>query len=114
MPGRMYSFGGFSFDLDARILYRNGERVPVPPKAADLLVALVEREGQLVTKDDLLKHVWPDTFVEEGNLARHISLLRKVLDENGDGASYLETVPEAGVPVRARTHTPRRHIDLPV
>jgi TolB-like protein/DNA-binding winged helix-turn-helix (wHTH) protein/Flp pilus assembly protein TadD len=96
MPRATYSFGPFSIDSDSRILFRNGERVPVPPKAADVLVALLEREGQLVTKDELLKEVWPDTFVEEGNLARHIFLLRKTLGETPEGASYVETVPKRG------------------
>ena len=67
-----------------------------PTKAADVLIALLVRDGQLVTKDELLKEVWPDTFVEEGNLARHIFLLRKTLGETPDGASYVETVPKRG------------------
>ena len=92
MPRATYHFGPFSIDSEARVLFRDGERVPLPPKAADLLLALVEHEGQIVTKDELLKQVWPDTFVEEGNLARHISFLRKILGETADGASYVETV----------------------
>ena len=96
MSRATYHFGPFSIDSEARVLFRNGERVPLPPKAADLLLALVEREGQIVTKDELLKQVWPDTFVEEGNLARHISLLRKILGETADGASYVETAPKRG------------------
>jgi TolB-like protein/DNA-binding winged helix-turn-helix (wHTH) protein/Tfp pilus assembly protein PilF len=96
MPKTTYTFGPFSIDSDSRLLFRDAERVPLPPKAADVLVALVEREGQLVTKDELLKDVWPDTFVEEGNLARHIFLLRKTLGETADGASYVETVPKRG------------------
>ena len=96
MASRVYRFGPFSIDSDARLLFRNGERVPLPPKAADLLVALVEREGQLVSKDELLKVVWPDTFVEEGNLARHVFLLRKLLGESAGGSSYVETVPKRG------------------
>jgi DNA-binding winged helix-turn-helix (wHTH) protein len=77
-----YTFGPFSINSSARLLFREAERVPLPPKAADVLIALLEREGQLVTKDELLKEVWPDTFVEEGNLARHIFLLRKTLGGN--------------------------------
>ena len=96
MSRATYHFGPFSIDSEARVLFRDGERVPLPPKAADLLIALVEREGQIVTKDELLKQVWPDTFVEEGNLARHISLLRKILGETAGGASYVETAPKRG------------------
>lgn len=91
-----YTFGPFSIDSSARLLFREAERIPLPPKSADVLVALLEGEGQLVTKDDLLKQVWPDTFVEEGNLARHIFLLRKTLGETPDGESYVETVPKRG------------------
>jgi TolB-like protein/DNA-binding winged helix-turn-helix (wHTH) protein/Tfp pilus assembly protein PilF len=91
-----YTFGPFLIDSGARLLFREAERVSLPPKAADVLIALLEREGQLVTKDELLKEVWPDTFVEEGNLARHIFLLRKTLGETPDGASYVETVPKRG------------------
>jgi TolB-like protein/DNA-binding winged helix-turn-helix (wHTH) protein/Tfp pilus assembly protein PilF len=91
-----YTIGEFSIDSDSRLLFRNEDRVPLPPKAADILIALLRRPRQLVTKDELLKEVWPDTFVEEGNLARHVFLLRKTLGEAPDGSSYVETVPKRG------------------
>jgi DNA-binding winged helix-turn-helix (wHTH) protein/TolB-like protein len=91
-----YKFGPFSIDPASRLLLRDTDRVALPPKAVDVLLALVKREGQLVAKDELLNEVWPDTFVEEGNLARHIFLLRKTLGENKEGASYVETVPKRG------------------
>ena len=96
MPKLAYNFGPFSIDAHSRLLFRNGERVPLPPKAADLLILLVEHRGELITKDELLKQVWPDTFVEEGSLSKHIFLLRKSLGENTDGAPYIETVPKRG------------------
>ena len=70
--------------------------VPLTPKAFDLLVALIRRSGHLVTKDDLLREVWPGTFVEEVNLTVHISGLRKALDRGGTGSAMIETVPTRG------------------
>jgi TolB-like protein/DNA-binding winged helix-turn-helix (wHTH) protein/tetratricopeptide (TPR) repeat protein len=103
MAGLTYRFGPFCIDSESRLLFRNGERVPLPPKAADVLLALVERDGQLLAKDDLLKQVWPDTFVEEGNLARNIFLLRKILGESPEGP-YVETVPKRGYRFTGRVH----------
>ena len=96
MQNARYTFGPFVIDSDHRLLFRDGERVSLPPKAADVLIALVEREGELVGKSELLEQVWPDTFVEEGSLARHIFLLRKTLGETKAGVSYVETVPKRG------------------
>ena len=96
MDRRAYSFGRFQIDTQSRILLRDGERVPLPPKTADLLIALLEREGELVVKDELMKALWPDTFVEDNNLAKHIFQLRKTLGHNEHGATYIETVPKRG------------------
>jgi DNA-binding winged helix-turn-helix (wHTH) protein len=79
----IYEFGPFRLDAAEHLLLRDGEAVPLTPKAFDLLLALVERHGHLLEKDELLKTVWPDTFVEEANLASNISQLRKTL---GDGS----------------------------
>jgi DNA-binding winged helix-turn-helix (wHTH) protein len=95
MDGVTYRFGPFSINSGPRLLFRDGQRLALPPKAADLLIVLLQRKGQLVTKDELLKEVWPDTIVEEGNLARHIFLLRKILDDS-DADGYIETVPKRG------------------
>ena len=115
MPKTTYTFGPFSIDADSRLLFRNAERVPLPPKAADILVALVEREGQLVTKDELLKEVWPDTFVEEANLAVNMTRLRQVLSDD-TGQTYVETVPKRGyrfvAPVRTITEEPAPSLDI--
>jgi hypothetical protein len=70
--------------------------VPLPPKAFDLLLALVERHGRLLDKEGLMRIVWPDTYVEEANLSYTISLVRKALGDNGDGRGYIETVPKHG------------------
>ncbi len=91
-----YEFGLFRLDTGEHTLHRNGQIVPLTPKVFDLLRVLVQNHGRLVEKDDLLKEVWPDSFVEEGNLNRNISILRKVLGEDSSGGSYIETVPKRG------------------
>jgi eukaryotic-like serine/threonine-protein kinase len=92
----LYEFGPFRLDVSERLLLRAGETVAVTPKAFDLLLVLVERHGHLLEKDELLKLVWPDTFVEEANLSYNISLIRKALGEGEDGQRYIETVPKRG------------------
>jgi DNA-binding winged helix-turn-helix (wHTH) protein len=74
-----YEFGRFRLDATERVLLRGRELVPLTPKVFDILLALVEHGGHLVEKDDLMKMVWPDSFVEEGNLTQNVSLLRKAL-----------------------------------
>lgn len=85
-------FGPFRFDREERTLWRDGKMLSVTPKALDTLAALLESPGRLVEKDELMKAVWPDAFVEEGNLAVQISLLRKMFGEE----TYIETVPRRG------------------
>jgi TolB-like protein/DNA-binding winged helix-turn-helix (wHTH) protein/Flp pilus assembly protein TadD len=75
---------------------RDGQAVQLAPKVFDTLIALVENNGRLVTKDDLMSRLWPDTFVEEGTLTRNISDLRKALGETAAGDRYIETVPRHG------------------
>jgi DNA-binding winged helix-turn-helix (wHTH) protein/TolB-like protein/Flp pilus assembly protein TadD len=91
-----YEFGRFRLKTAERVLLREGEPVPLTPKVFDILVTLVEHGGQVVAKDDLMKRVWPNTFVEEGNLTQNISLLRKALGESPGGAQFIETVPRRG------------------
>ena len=92
----LYEFDNFRMDVAERSLLRNGTPVQLTPKAFDTLLVLVMRSGHLVQKDELLKEVWPDTFVEEATLAQNISTLRKVLGQDGDGHQYIETVPKRG------------------
>jgi len=89
-------FGDFTLDVAERRLLRDGRPVTLAPKAFDVLAALAARPGRLITKDELLKEVWPDSFVEESNLAYHVFALRKALGETADGESYVETVPKRG------------------
>ncbi|MCC6389590.1 MAG: winged helix-turn-helix domain-containing protein [Bryobacterales bacterium] len=93
---RFYIFGAFRLDPDTRVLLRNGDVIRIPPKAVDILLALLESAGQPVDKETLLHTVWPDTFVEETNLAHHISVLRRTLGEGESGRAYIETIPKRG------------------
>jgi eukaryotic-like serine/threonine-protein kinase len=103
-----YAFGPFRLDSEKRVLVRDGKPVPLTPKVAEMLLMLVENAGHLVEKDGLMKRVWPDAFVEEGNLNKNIFLLRKVLGEWDGGREYIETVPKRGfrfvAPVNEVTH----------
>ena len=91
-----HAFGAYVVDVGERRLTEGGRPVPLPPKAYDVLVALVRKPGQLVTKRELLDAVWPDAFVEEGILTVHVSALRKALDDNGDQPRVIETVRRSG------------------
>lgn len=101
-PARFYQFGPFRLDAARRVLLREGELLPLTPKAFDTLLLLVERPGELVTKDELMGRLWPDTFVEEGSLTRNISALRKALGENPREHRYIATVPGRGYRFVAR------------
>jgi DNA-binding winged helix-turn-helix (wHTH) protein len=94
-PGA-FEFGAFRFDARERVLYRGAERVPLAPKVADTLLALLANHGRVVEKNELIQLVWPDTFVEEGGIARNISALRKALGDGADGTGHIETVPKRG------------------
>lgn len=93
---RLYEFGPFTLDPAERVLTREGRPVPLTPKAFDLLVVLVENGGHLLGKKDLMEAVWPDSFVEEGNLTFTVSSLRKALGEDRKEPQYIETVPRSG------------------
>ncbi|HEY3580491.1 MAG TPA: tetratricopeptide repeat protein [Pyrinomonadaceae bacterium] len=98
-----FEFGRFRLNVAERVLLREGELVPLTPKVFDILLVLVESSGQVVAKDDLMKRVWPNTFVEEGNLTQNISLLRKALGETPGGVQFIETVPRRGYRFVAET-----------
>src|SRR5262249_6618447 len=93
-PKQIYEFGPYRLDSAERLLLRDGEVVPLQPKIFDLLLVLVERHGHLLEKDELMKLVWPDTVVEEANLANNISILRRTLSQNGE--RFIETAPKRG------------------
>ena len=92
----VHTFGAFRLDSSERLLVRAGQPISLTPKAFDLLVYLVERHGRLVTKQELLSAIWPDTFVEEANLTYTVSALRKALGDGQDGELLIQTVPTRG------------------
>jgi TolB-like protein/DNA-binding winged helix-turn-helix (wHTH) protein/Flp pilus assembly protein TadD len=98
-------FGDFRVDADQRLLFSHDRQIRLAPKAFDTLLTLIEADGRIVEKEELLKKIWPDTFVEEGSLARNISVLRKVLGESPDDEKYIQTIPKRGyrfvAPVKA-------------
>lgn len=100
-----YAFGPFRLDPADKVLYRDGVPVALTPKAFDTLAVLVEAHPRLVSKDDLLARVWPGTFVEDNNLAQHVSLLRRALADGADAEATIETVPRRGY--RFRPHVAR-------
>ena len=102
----IFEFGPFRYDAGQRLLFRGAELVPLGPKVADTLHVLLERRGQVVDKAELMKLVWPDAAVEEVGLARNISLLRKVLDDDSGQNLYIETIPRRGYRFTAQVATP--------
>jgi TolB-like protein/DNA-binding winged helix-turn-helix (wHTH) protein len=93
---RSFQFGPFRLDSDTRVLLNNSEVVRMPPKAVDTLLVLLRNAGQPVDREALIRAVWPDTFVEENNLAHHISVLRRMLGNGEGGKAYIETIPKRG------------------
>ena len=91
-----YRFGPFTLDVRERRLSRGGDVIPLRGKVFDTLLVLVENAGRLVTKQELLDAVWPETTVEENNLNHNVSVLRKALGERATGQHYVETVPRVG------------------
>jgi len=90
------NFGPFRYEPGERALYRGADPVALTPKAVDLLAILLERRGEVVSREELMKLLWPDTTVEDTGLARNVSLLRKTLGDDGETATYIETVPKRG------------------
>jgi TolB-like protein/DNA-binding winged helix-turn-helix (wHTH) protein/Flp pilus assembly protein TadD len=91
-----YQFGPYRLEVSTRRLFHGDELIPLTPKAFDVLVALIERRERVVDKGELMKIVWPESFVEEANLSQTVFVLRKTLGEAPDGNQYIETVPRRG------------------
>src|SRR5215831_11016517 len=94
--GRIFVFGPFQLDAPERLLLKDGQPVALTPKVFDTLLLLVKEHGHLIGKEELMKAVWPDSFVEEVNLNRSISTLRRALGEAPNEPHYIETVPKRG------------------
>ena len=99
MSGRIrnfYEFGPFRLDPEKLSLWRDGEPIPLTPKAAETLLALIQQNGKLVEREALMKAIWPDTFVEDGNLNFYVSMLRRALASDETGEQYIQTIPRRG------------------
>jgi TolB-like protein/DNA-binding winged helix-turn-helix (wHTH) protein len=119
-PVQFAHFGVFTFDLRQRVLTRDGVIVPVAPKDLEILRVLIENPGQIVEKKEIFDKVWPDTFIEEANLSRHVFNLRQILSMEGQRRT-IETVPKRGyrfvAPVRVHrdlTEPPATSVDSTV
>ena len=119
--GHYYEFRSFRLNVAERRLSQNGATVALTPKAFDVLAHLVEHAGHLVEKEGLMQRVWPDSFVEESNIARIVHTLRKALGEDDNGDKFIETVPTKGYRFVAkvnraavvRTEPPPSEVDIP-
>ena len=93
---RFYLFDKFRVDAAERIVFKEDREVPLTPKVFDTLLVLLENSSHVLTKKELMQQVWPDSFVEENNLAQNISILRKALGKGNEGEDYIQTVPKRG------------------
>jgi DNA-binding winged helix-turn-helix (wHTH) protein len=100
----IYEFGPFRFDAERNLLLRSGKPVALTPKSFKILLVLVRNGTVGVSKDDLMKAVWPDTFVEEANLSRNIFMLRKTLGESPRDHRYIVTIPGHGYRLAEAVH----------
>jgi DNA-binding winged helix-turn-helix (wHTH) protein len=92
----LYDFGPFRLDTLERELFCQGDRVPLTPKAFDTLLILVERSGEILDKEELMKLLWPDSCVEENNLSQNIHALRRALGDDSERPQYIQTLPRRG------------------
>ena len=110
IPRTIYQFDDFRVDTGSFLLMKDGRAAAITPTVFRILLALLEQAGQVVMKDDLIRFVWPDSFVEEGNLNRNISTLRKALGERPCDHRFIETIPKTGyrfvAPVRSFEYQP--------
>ena len=93
---RTFLFDGFRVDATERLLFKENREISLTPKVFDTLLVLLENSSHVLTKKELMEQVWPDSFVEENNLAQNISILRKALGEGKEGEPYIQTVPKRG------------------
>lgn len=99
-----YEFGPFRLNVTERLLQRGIEPVPLTPKVFDTLLVLVENNGHVLEKNELMQQLWPDSFVEESSLTQNISLIRRALSEGDTECSYIETIPKRGYRFNAVVH----------
>lgn len=95
-PNNFYEFDSFQVDVKRRLLFYEGRPVRITPKAFEILLELVQSGGSVITKDEMMTAIWPNCFVEEGNLAQNIFLLRRILGERKNEHKYIITIPGVG------------------
>jgi Tol biopolymer transport system component/DNA-binding winged helix-turn-helix (wHTH) protein len=109
---KLYEFGSFRLNTAERVLLRDDELMVLPPKVFDTLLVLVEKEGRVVSKSELMEAIWADAFVEESNLSQNIYTLRRTLGVDEQGKQFIETVPRRGyrfaAAVRSLDESPAR------
>src|SRR4029078_10882929 len=93
---KTYEFANFRIDRSQKVLFRDGKPVPLTPKVYDTLELLAENSSRLLEKDEVMKRLWPDRFVEESNLTSNIKMLRKALGDDAADPRFIETVPRRG------------------
>ncbi len=106
----VYHFGCFVLDPNRRALYRDGNPVPLTPKAFDLLLYLAQNPNRPITKEELLQGVWAEGFVEEGNLTQNVFLLRRALADGKDEGDLIVTLPRKGYQFAAEVATVNQSI----
>jgi DNA-binding winged helix-turn-helix (wHTH) protein/tetratricopeptide (TPR) repeat protein len=106
---RFYDFGPFRIDASQHVLLRDGAEVPLTPKAFDTLLLLVRNSGRIVDKDELLKTIWPEAYVEEATLAQNVFTIRKALG-GSEGEQYIQTIPRRGYRFNANVTTEQDQI----
>lgn len=99
----IYAFGEYSLKCEDGTLWRGAERVAVTQKAVEMLTVLLENRGRVVTRDEIIEKLWPDTYVDENNLSVTVSMLRKAFGESGDAPKFIETIPRKGYRFKADT-----------
>src|SRR5207253_6563613 len=104
LKSRSLEFDDFLLDTREKVLFRKGRPISITPKAFQLLQVLVEHHGHLVEKDELMQQVWADSFVEPGNLAFTVLLLRKALADDKGNPRFIETIPRRGYRFIAEVH----------
>src|SRR5499427_5152882 len=95
-PQRTYEFGPFVLDTLQHSLFKEGKPVALTPKTYDTLLVLVQNHGRMLSKDELMNTLWPDSFVEEANLTQQVSMIRKALGDSSGDPRYIHTVPGRG------------------
>ncbi len=110
----LYKFGGFELLVGEGALRRDGADVPITPKMSEMLVVLVREHGKIVSKEKLLSEVWPDSYVEEGNITYNIRQLRKALGDDAQSPIFIETIPRRGYRFIADVEEVPQASELPV